>query len=76
MMNSSDGWASVHDPRRGNPSKMPISSYTSAWSGRIGLGQCLLGSIEEVHGYATKRLWTHTDKRHNMDIGGVTPMQK
>jgi len=40
------------------------------------LDQYIIESIEEAQDHATQRLWTYSNDRPNMGIGGITPAQK
>ncbi len=40
------------------------------------LGGYHFNSIEEVQDHATRWLWTYNNERPNMEIGGMTPIQK
>ena len=40
------------------------------------LGQHLFASIEQVQQHATEWLWTYSNERPNMVLGGITPKQK
>ena len=40
------------------------------------LDQTAFANIEEVQDHATQWLWTYTNDRPNMGLGGITPAQK
>ncbi len=40
------------------------------------LSQYLFSSIDEVRDFATRWLWSYNNKRPNIALGGITPMQK
>ena len=40
------------------------------------LDRHIIETIEEAQNFATQLLWTYTNDRPNMSIGGVTPAQK
>ncbi|PHS78265.1 MAG: IS3 family transposase, partial [Rhodospirillaceae bacterium] len=60
----------------GNPQQ---NAYVERYNRTVrydGLNQYIFTTIEEVQNVATKWLWTYTNERPNIAIGGITPKQK
>ena len=74
-------WADNHDIRLDyiQPGKPQQNAYIEQYNRTMRydcLNQHLFNSIEQVQDYATAWLWFYNNKRPNMGIGGITPIQK
>ena len=61
------------------PGKPQQNAYVERYNRTVRaewLGQHIFETIEEVQRHATQWLWTYSNERPNMAIGGVTPAMK